>query len=179
MKAVLREEFRERAKLKTNDTQNFSDAVVKNLALLLARVKGPVAAYLPIAGEPDVRPLFHQVNCDWVYPRIEGDRLSFYRSELTDLEIGPYGILQPKAIEAHRVSTDDLAWILVPGLAFDRRGVRLGRGKGFYDKALAGFAGITVGVCFSDCAATGYLPKEAHDLMVNWVVTEKFLLKLM
>jgi 5-formyltetrahydrofolate cyclo-ligase len=60
--------------------------------------------------------------------------------------------------------------ILVPGLAFDLRGHRLGRGKGYYDQLLRGLGGITCGVAFDQQIVAG-IPVEPHDVRVNRVLT--------
>jgi 5-formyltetrahydrofolate cyclo-ligase len=60
--------------------------------------------------------------------------------------------------------------ILVPGLAFDLRGRRLGRGKGYYDQLLRGLRGITCGVAF-DQQIVAEIPVEPHDVRVNCVLT--------
>ena len=60
--------------------------------------------------------------------------------------------------------------ILVPGVAFDLHGRRLGRGKGFYDQLLAGVRGTTCGVAF-DVQVVRELPQEPHDARVNCILT--------
>ena len=62
----------------------------------------------------------------------------------------------------------DLA--LVPGLGFDARGHRLGRGKGHYDRLLAGFGGRKIGVAF-DFQIMAEVPCEAHDIVLDDIVT--------
>ena len=62
--------------------------------------------------------------------------------------------------------------ILLPGLAFDRAGVRLGYGGGFYDRLLPDFRGVTVGVIQAGLLVPA-LPREPHDLPVRWLVTER------
>jgi len=62
--------------------------------------------------------------------------------------------------------------ILVPGVAFDREGFRLGFGGGFYDRWLPGFAGLRVGLC-REAVLQDALPREPHDCRVDLVLTEK------
>jgi 5-formyltetrahydrofolate cyclo-ligase len=59
---------------------------------------------------------------------------------------------------------------LVPGLAFDPAGGRLGRGAGYYDRLLTKFEGVRVGVCFSELLVDE-VPTEAHDIQMDFVVT--------
>jgi len=61
----------------------------------------------------------------------------------------------------------------VPGLSFDLQGYRLGFGKGYYDRFLSDFGGVTVGVCYGKCTVTE-LPRGAFDRAVDIVMTEKF-----
>ncbi|MBQ6596043.1 MAG: hypothetical protein IJH79_00690, partial [Lentisphaeria bacterium] len=60
---------------------------------------------------------------------------------------------------------------LVPGVAFDRKDGRLGRGKGIYDRFLAGIEGTAAGIAY-DCQMTAALPMEKHDRFLELVVTE-------
>ena len=61
--------------------------------------------------------------------------------------------------------------LLVPGLAFDRSGGRLGRGGGYYDRWLAGFSGVTAALC-RDGLLMDAIPRLSHDLAVDLVITE-------
>ena len=63
---------------------------------------------------------------------------------------------------------------IVPGLAFDRWGYRLGYGKGYYDRFLSGYRGWTVGLCYSDCVEYK-LPHGHYDRAVDRLITEKYL----
>ena len=66
---------------------------------------------------------------------------------------------------------DQIDLVLVPGLAFDRSGGRLGRGGGYYDRWLAGFSGITAALC-RDGLLMEAIPRLPHDLGVDLVITE-------
>lgn len=86
------------------------------------------------------------------------------------LRAGPYGVLEPPP-EAPAVAMERLDLILVPGLAFDPSGRRLGRGKGFFDRLLS-FAGRARrwGVAF-DFQVVAEVPAEPHDVNVQLLVT--------
>lgn len=62
--------------------------------------------------------------------------------------------------------------LLIPGLSFSKKGERLGRGKGFYDRYLETFNGIKVGLCF-ECQLQDEIPVETHDKKMNFIVTER------
>jgi 5-formyltetrahydrofolate cyclo-ligase len=67
--------------------------------------------------------------------------------------------------------------IIIPALAFDRNGYRLGRGKGFFDKYLETYQGVKIGVC-SEMQILEDIGQESHDLPVDYIVTEKQIYKV-
>ena len=73
--------------------------------------------------------------------------------------------------QATQVPLSSIRGILVPGLAFDRRGHRLGRGRAFYDRCLKNFTALKVGVGFN-LQIRDELPHEDHDIKMNWLITE-------
>ena len=84
---------------------------------------------------------------------------------------GAYGIYEP-APDAPLCEPDAQTLCIVPGLSFDRSGHRLGYGKGYYDRFLADFVGMTVGALYEELRSSA-LPTEAHDLPVAAVFTEQ------
>jgi 5-formyltetrahydrofolate cyclo-ligase len=84
-------------------------------------------------------------------------------------EKGKYGIVEPPA-SAPCLPLNRLDLALVPGLAFDPGGRRLGRGKGFYDRLLAEVAGVKCGVGMDE-QLQERLPAETHDIAMNFIVT--------
>jgi len=90
-------------------------------------------------------------------------------------EVRKYGIVEPKG--DHIVAMIDLDLVVVPGLAFDTKGGRLGRGGGFYDRFLAGFresarsSAKVCGLCF-DVQLIPEVPSEPHDVLLDAVITE-------
>ncbi len=105
----------------------------------------------------------------WYLPKITGPgEMEFFPFTRDDrLVPGPFGILEPPEGQA----VDDLEVILCPGLAFTRKGHRLGQGGGYYDRALARFPKARkVGVAFP-CQIVPLLPHEPHDAMMDAVIT--------
>ncbi len=101
----------------------------------------------------------------------------FYRiNSFSDLEKGAFGIYEPKEY-CKEIDKLMRPVCIVPGLAFDKRGYRLGFGKGFYDKFLSGFKGIKIGLCYDNCI-TSCLPNDVHDIAVDFLVTEKTALSI-
>ena len=81
-----------------------------------------------------------------------------------------HGILEPE--KAAVAMPDDLRVIVVPGLAFDAQGGRLGHGQGHYDRLLAPSGALLVGLCFENRLVEA-VPMEAHDVRMDVVATEK------
>jgi 5-formyltetrahydrofolate cyclo-ligase len=107
----------------------------------------------------------------------DGDLQLCRIDQWTQLAPGAYGILEP--IASIRLAGDrhtaaaDIDLIVVPGVAFDRRGHRLGHGFGYYDRLLARVSDSTslVGLAY-DCQLFDNVPHEPHDVAVDVIVTE-------
>ena len=96
---------------------------------------------------------------------------SFAIRSLDDLVESRRGLWEPDPRRAEPVSDAELDLVVVPGLAFDRRGWRVGFGAGLYDRFLAGVDAPRVGLAFS-LQIESSLPVEPHDEPVDWIVTE-------
>ena len=89
----------------------------------------------------------------------------------TDVAPGWRGIPEPRH-HRPRVEPDAIDWILVPGLAFDRSGRRLGYGGGYYDRLLPLIAAAAARVAGAyDLQLVAHVPSAPHDLFVDWIVT--------
>lgn len=97
---------------------------------------------------------------------------SFEIGSLADLQRGPRGLWEPSPARARRAGADERPdVILVPGLAFDREGGRIGHGAGLYDRFLASTDAPRVALAFS-LQVIDRVPAEDHDVPVDWIVTE-------
>ncbi len=92
--------------------------------------------------------------------------------QFSDLKPGTYGILEPKKEKIQRTSIDEIDMVLVPGVAFDRCGRRLGQGGGYYDWFLSQTDIISIGLSF-EFQLVKKIPVESHDQSVDFIVTEK------
>jgi len=128
-----------------------------------------VYGFAPLASEPA------WLGSDWpedkvvAFPRATDAGLVFFSGR--DLLPGPFGNHEPA--EDAPAPPPDL--VLVPGLAFDRSGFRLGRGGGFYDRFLESLSfprPVLCGVCFSRQIVPA-VPREPHDARVDWILTEE------
>ena len=102
-------------------------------------------------------------------PKVYGDEMKFlWLDDLTAVAPWAYGI--PEPVADGPVAEDPSALVLMPGLAFDREGHRMGYGGGFYDKYLAAHPGHpTLALCYG-FQMLPYLETEAHDLPVDHVI---------
>ena len=132
-----------------------------------------ILAYFSFRQEPDLAPLFN-LNKNWAFPRCVGKSLVWHSWQPgEELCPGKYGILEPnKTATTVDVATADL--ILVPTVACDTQGYRLGYGGGFYDRLLSienGLKVTTIGIVF-DFGHGVQLPKDPWDRPLNFVCTE-------
>ena len=109
--------------------------------------------------------------------REDGHLELFHLEDVSELEVGMYKILEPRselrALEAKRVPVEQLDLIMVPGVAFDRRGARMGHGKGYYDKLLEHARPDTPLVALAfECQLFPEIPVQSHDVFMDKIVTE-------
>ncbi len=142
--------------------------------------EGGLVAFCPFGKEPDIRPFLQEfVREHALYlPRYRRESSAYelvkVRNLENDLTPGHYGIQEPVksliGVQPPFHAPLQQVW-LVPGIAFDRSGNRLGRGKGFYDMLLEGADGVKIGVAY-DCQIADAIPSELHDISMDYVVTE-------
>ena len=134
-----------------------------------------VALYSPINNEVATEQIFtaaKKLKKKIYYPRVAGDELGFFAvSTLDELVRGAFGVTEPAAAEESSVAELDL--VVVPGVAFDLHGYRLGYGRGFYDRRLVEkpTETVSVGLCFNFQLCES-LPTEAHDQVLDFIATE-------
>lgn len=108
-----------------------------------------------------------------VYPRVAPatKQLVFGEAALEELVPASYGLREPAAA-APVVAIEDIAAFVIPGLAFDRDGGRIGWGRGHYDATLARAPGaLRIGLAF-ECQIIEVVPREPHDMAVHFIITE-------
>lgn len=193
LKKESRLEFKKRlALISDKDQKSFS--ILENLRFFLSSKLGAqsplrCAVFSPIENEPAIQDLYLRPDIQpelntvyWAFPKVEDERLSFFYEPNNHIlpdyfSSGPFQILEPDLRYFKEISGADIDVFLVPGLAFDRQMNRLGRGKGYYDKALQNYQGLRVGVFFSEQMSESHLTTEDHDIQLDWVVTESSIFK--
>ncbi|MDD4457025.1 MAG: 5-formyltetrahydrofolate cyclo-ligase [Syntrophotalea acetylenica] len=135
-----------------------------------------VALYSPIFNEVFTEEVFHQAlraGKVVAYPRVRGESLDFVSvSSPAEFAPGAFGVMEPTG--SHLIPPSALDLILVPGVAFDLFGNRLGYGKGFYDRVLClgSRSAISVGLCY-EMQLLDELPVEDHDAGLDLLITEE------
>lgn len=102
-------------------------------------------------------------------PRVNGVNLDILPYDESRLELGSFHIEEPTGNDT--VDVDEIELIVVPAVAYDRRGNRLGRGKGFYDRLLSEARATKIGVGY-EFQLVDELPTEPHDVPVDYVITQ-------
>jgi 5-formyltetrahydrofolate cyclo-ligase len=165
------------ASIDTNIRKELSHQVLSRLANQDAWINaGLILGYLALKDEVDLLPA---LEAAWAagktvaLPRyIEGEGIycaATAPAHNREFVKGAFGILEPPG-DWPMVALNQLDFILVPGVAFDLRGKRLGRGKGFYDRLLARAPGIKCGVALDE-QIVDELPAEDHDISMNVILT--------
>lgn len=137
-----------------------------------------VAAYVATRREPGGTPMLDALvdrGLRVLLPIVpEGDptRLQWgVYSDERHLEEGRWNLLEPQGLRLDPDVLFDAKLILVPAVAVDRRGVRLGRGAGYYDRTLAGMPGEIVAVVHDAEVSEAALPEDRTDVRVGWILT--------
>jgi 5-formyltetrahydrofolate cyclo-ligase len=134
-----------------------------------------ILTYMPIKGEADLTPLLSRhPEKHWVLPRIipeENHRMVFHPYDATRLARHPFGMAEPAA-DLPTVPHEAIPLALVPGLAFDHHGWRLGYGGGYFDRFLKNFSGVSIGIVIRTLLLAE-IPRDSLDMPMQWIVTEE------
>lgn len=183
IKEELRTEMRaKRRELTIKEVDCRSEIICNNL-FTLENVNNAavICTFLSAFKEPDTFRIIEKLwkkGCKVVVPITDMENVSLslsYIDGMADLKKGAYGISEPSAIKEANAADIDL--ILVPGLAFDRNGGRMGFGKGYYDRLLESSNAIKIGICY-DFQLLDNIPTEPHDIPMNIIVTDKEILEI-
>ena len=166
------------------DKDQFSRKIVET-ALSLAEVQAArtLLFYVDVRDEvrtrhalPDALSSDRRIIVPWCGDA--GELKLFHLEDLSELEAGRYGILEPRPElcerPGKRLPPGELDAVLVPGVAFDKTGSRLGHGKGYYDRLLNRIRPdcSLIGLAF-ECQLFETIPMSEHDVRMDLVVTEQ------
>lgn len=169
MKSQLRTDFSKKISILSEDDKVMLSQRIQNfLKQSLIHEKGTWAGYHHLSDEPQIN--WNEVSdaINWAFPKLSGDSLEFVAG-VTEYKKSSLGFREPA--NGIRVSTDELNGVVMPGLAFDKQGRRLGRGKAFYDRSLQDYKGKKIGLVF-DVSFCEELPAERHDVGCDTVITD-------
>lgn len=178
VKRRLRKELLARRQaIPESDREGVAHSICERLIGLLPAA-ALVMAYSPVRGEVDPLPFVRFVwehGGDVAFPVvIEGKGLMARKvAGVSQLQPASFGLMEPGP-SCPVVDPREIGAVLVPALAYDRRGFRLGYGGGYYDRFLPLLdpAAVTVGLAY-ETLLVDELPVESHDRRVRWVVTEE------
>ena len=173
-KALLRQEVKRLKALLTEEELQRKSALVwaqveKNLQFMQAK---SVLLYWSMPGEvythDFIRSIYKKKSI--ILPVIDGDmlRLALFEGEQSLRKNDVMNIYEPQGIDYHSPEKIELA--IIPGIAFDRKNNRLGRGKGYYDRLLPQLKSYNIGVCFN-FQLFDAIPAEEHDIPMDAVIT--------
>ena len=180
-KSELRAHFKEMRQGLSKDYRRSIDFEIESRLLCSAEYSEADVIFTDVSSdpEPDTMGIIHCAFANGkkvAVPKCtEKGQMEFYFIKCeNDLAKGKFGILEPDTSKCKKATATEKSLCVVPGLSFDAKGYRLGRGGGYYDRFLTGFEGKTAGLCYNSFLRLS-LPKESFDIPVDIIVTENFL----
>ena len=178
-KERLRVYFRAIRKRLSGESRCLLDSALLSNTVVLPEYRNAtlLLCYYPVRGEPNILHLARHAlkeGKELAFPVSDPDSCTLTFRKVTSMQQlipGAYDIPEPD--ETCPAVTDfSGALCIVPALSFDRSGYRLGYGKGYYDRFLCDFPGVSLGLAYSYCL-TDRLPTDSHDQPVDRIITEK------
>ena len=136
---------------------------------------GVIMLYMPLGNETDTTEIISKAFSDGkklVFPvtdKENGEITPCYAGKETVFAEGAFSVREPAEKDVADVSEIDV--IVVPGIAFDKKGSRIGFGKGCYDRFLKNCPAVKIGFCY-DFQAAHDIPTEPHDIKMDFLITE-------
>lgn len=181
IKKELREKYLNlRVDLDKSKALDYSKNISNKIANLpIYRNANVIMVYIPFNNEVDIRTLIEdalkQKKTVLVPKTVKETKqlLAYQINSWGDLELGNFKVYEPKTKGKSPFPAEDIELILIPGLAFDVEGYRLGYGAGYYDRFFARFFKLParIGIAF-DFQIVNSLPADNHDIPVSLIITE-------
>ena len=177
----LRSFYRQKRQAITGEERKNMDENILNRVTRLNQYKNAklVLTYVSVRDEVDTKNLINRALQDGkkvAVPRcIPDTRLMefYYINSLDELEPGMFGVDEPVPEKSELVTDFSNSVCILPGICFDKKGFRLGYGKGYYDRFLCNYEHNTIGLCYSACTRFN-LVHGKYDRRADIVVTEKY-----
>lgn len=187
MKRTLKQEIFEKRKSLTKQDVNEKSLKIKENLFSLEEFKKAknIMFYVSFNDEAGTREAIKELLAKKektiIVPYVVGDNPILQLSELKNfdwLEVKTFGILEPKELYIREFNYEKLDLVIVPGIVFGRNGYRIGYGHGYYDRFLKklGKNVKKIGLSF-ELQVVDEIPKEEHDVPVDYVITEKGVMK--
>lgn len=179
-KKELRKRVKTLVKAMASDTRAVEASAVAEQLLHHPKVQSAatIALFASLPDEIDTTQLIEALatKTSVVLPRLLGDEMDFYPYSTNAMHSGAMGILEPDGDVP--VAPQDIDVMILPGLAFTADGLRLGRGKGYYDKYMSRerYRAYTIGICHT-VQLLDTLPVEPHDKRLDEVITSAYIEK--
>jgi 5-formyltetrahydrofolate cyclo-ligase len=178
-KRLLRDKYRRNREEIPPENKEASDNAIYECFINTMAYKnsGQILLYASMEKEIDTSKIFGKALEDrkkCLFPKCQKSfEMSFYYVGGTDeLKRGSYNISEPVGETIYTPEHFDIC--VIPAFTYDVYGYRLGYGKGYYDRFLANFSGIKIGLCYSDCIyKEKSLPRGRYDIKVDILITDK------
>lgn len=165
-----------RNSLTENQINSFGEKICNNVISFLEKYPYKnVLCYASIQNEPDLMRVMEyckQNGVRFFLPKVKKEDINFFQArDFSTLTLGSYGIMEP--LEVEEFSRQEDAVILVPGIAFDRHGNRIGFGKGYYDRFLKKHPHLyKIGIAYDFQLDYEWIP-DVCDIKMNLIITDK------
>ena len=164
---------------KQEKSESIANLIINNEIYKKARV---IALYKSLSNEVDTTLLITksiELKKVVLLPRVEGMDLEFH--EIKDIHSplikSNFGVEEPVKNEITRFNKNLIDLVIVPGVCFDKRGNRLGYGKGYYDRFLMNSNLKCIGICYEEQITDNLLEISSYDVKMDFLVTEKGYIK--
>lgn len=176
----VKKELRKKLKAKRQMLHNAdTDSIICNNLLSFEPYinAGTVLFFAPLADEINIDSVIDNalsvgkrvalpVCCDE-----KGNMQFYYIKSLDDLKSGYFGVREPDVATCDKCTDFNDAICIVPAIAYDKQGCRLGYGKGYYDRFLKNFYSLSVGLCYNELIEDK-LPTDEYDIPVDYIITQ-------
>lgn len=169
-----------RFKMSQGEVQTKSEVICRSLiSSELFREAKIISLYSPIKREVRTENIFTAAKSEGKkvgFPVSNSDNteITYYEvGDMSELFKGTYGIMEPSTDTKKMIKASDIDLIIIPGVAFDERGFRIGYGGGYFDRLLEkdNVKAITTALAF-DAQMVPRIPEESHDMRINFIFTE-------